>query len=86
MKGTDNILNQLNGLKDALEKVAEMTNPLADNMQKLIDQAEGDDKETIIKFVNESNGLVQDSKMDFGTKLMKLNELKAKYGVSSNNK
>ncbi len=86
MKGTDNILNQLNGLKDALEKVAEMTNPLAENMQNLVDQAEGEDKETIIKFVNESNELVQDSKMDFGTKLMKLNELKVKYGVSSNNK
>lgn len=86
MKGAENILNQVNALKDVLSQVEKITTPMSENLNELINDAPEKDREKIAQFVKESSGLVEDSNMGFAEKLIKLNELKAKYGNSSSNK
>ena len=69
-----------------MEKIQKSVTPITEVLQDYVKEIPEEERDTVSQFVKESSELVGNQDMGFAEKLMKLNELKAKYGNGSSNK
>jgi len=87
MRVNDDIHKSIENLKGLVEESNNLTSLIPSMMDSLVAQVPDENKEEILKFVQESNGLLEKSKkIDFNKVTSLINDYKLKYEPSTNNK
>jgi uncharacterized protein YrrD len=87
MKGNDDILKSIENLNNLVTESTKLSEKIPSLMDSLIEKVPEEQQSEVLKFVQESNELLNKSKkMDFNDVQSLIKDYKLKYEQSTNNK